>query len=59
MFYDAPGPLGAPLRVTAYSGRLEEDPYNRELVFMAAEDRSSLDKDARRFATTAAAPWRS
>jgi signal transduction histidine kinase len=55
VFYDSPGPLGAPLRVTAYSGRLEEDPHNRELVFMAAEDRSAVDKDARRFAATAAA----
>jgi signal transduction histidine kinase len=55
VFYDASGPLNAPLRVTAYSGRLEEDPHNRELVFMAAEDRSPIDKDARRFAATAAA----
>ncbi|MDB5453426.1 MAG: sensor histidine kinase, partial [Caulobacteraceae bacterium] len=54
VFYDATGPLGKPLRVTAYSGRLQEDPQNRELVFMAAEDRSPLDKDARRFAATAA-----
>jgi signal transduction histidine kinase len=54
VFYDSPGPLGQSLRVTAYLGRLEEDPEHRTLVFMAAEDRSPLDRDARHFAYTAA-----
>lgn len=54
VFYDVPGPHEALLRVTAYSARLEEDPVDRHLVFMAAEDRSPVDEDARRFAATAA-----
>jgi len=54
VFYDTQGPLNKPLRVTAYLGKLEEDAQRRTLVFMAAEDRSPLDSDARRFAYTAA-----
>ncbi|CAN5338296.1 sensor histidine kinase [soil metagenome] len=54
VFYDIEGPKDQPLRVTAFPARLDEDKAGRLLVFMAAEDRSPVDKDARRFAATAA-----
>ncbi|MEO8926797.1 MAG: sensor histidine kinase [Caulobacteraceae bacterium] len=53
LFYDSLGPLGQPLRVAALQGRLPE--LAAPLVFMAAEDRSPVDRDVRTFATTIAA----
>ena len=46
--YNAPGPAGQPLRLAAMQARLpgREAP----VVFLAAEDRSPLERDARRFA---------
>ncbi|MHB8529745.1 MAG: ATP-binding protein [Caulobacteraceae bacterium] len=52
VFYDSQGPLKRTLRVAAMQGRLPE--IAAPLIFMAAEDRSSLDKDVRGFATTTA-----
>lgn len=46
VFYDADGPAGQRLRVAAQYGRLGD----RELVFLAGEDRSPIDADARIFA---------
>jgi signal transduction histidine kinase len=47
VYYDATGPVGEPLRAVAMlthlSGRAEP------VIFMAAEDRTPLDQDARRF----------
>jgi signal transduction histidine kinase len=48
--YDAAGPLGQRLRVAALQGRLPDAP--QPVIFMAAEDRAPLDKDAARFDTT-------
>jgi signal transduction histidine kinase len=51
--YDIRGPLEEPLRATAVSARLSGFPL--PVVFMAAEDRTPIDEDARRFAATTAA----
>ncbi|MGI9170259.1 MAG: sensor histidine kinase [Caulobacteraceae bacterium] len=53
LFYDGVGPLGQPLRVAAMQGRLPD--LARPAVFMAAQDRSPIDRDIRTFATTIAA----
>jgi len=53
LFYDSAGPLGQPLRVAALQGRLPD--LAAPLVFMAAEDRSPVNRDVRKFATTIAA----
>ncbi len=50
VYYDAPGPLGHRLRVAALQGRLPDAP--RPVIFMAAEERAPLDKDAATFDTT-------
>jgi signal transduction histidine kinase len=50
VYYDAAGPLGQRLRVAALQGRLPDTP--QPVIFMAAEDRGPLDKDAARFDTT-------
>jgi signal transduction histidine kinase len=52
LFYDGAGPLGQPLRIAALQGRLPE--WTTPVVFMAAEDRSPVDRDVRAFATTIA-----
>jgi signal transduction histidine kinase len=51
-FYDAPGPLEQPLRVDALEARVEN--YAQPVVFMAAEDRTPVDRDVRTFITTIA-----
>ncbi len=48
--YDSAGPLRQPLRVAAMQGRLPE--IAEPIVFMAAEDRSPVDREARSFSTT-------
>lgn len=48
LFYDASGPLKEPLRAVALSARLPGRPA--PVVFMAAEDRRPVDRDARSFA---------
>ena len=50
LYYDSQGPLAAPVRVAARTVRLLGRP--QPVVIMAAEDRSPLDRDARRFAVT-------
>lgn len=52
LFYDSAGPMGQPLRVAALQGRLPE--IRTPVVFMAALDRSPVDRDARNFATAIA-----
>lgn len=52
VFYDAIGPLKKPLRVAAFQGRLAE--FAAPVVFMAAEDRSPVDRDIRAFDTAIA-----
>jgi signal transduction histidine kinase len=52
LFYDAPGPLDQPLRVDALQARVEGFP--QPVVFMAAEDRTPVDRDVRTFVTTIA-----
>ncbi|MDP8916831.1 MAG: sensor histidine kinase [Pseudomonadota bacterium] len=53
VFYDTRGPAGEPLRAAATAAKL---PGRSELViFMAGEDRSPLDADARLFGLTTAA----
>jgi signal transduction histidine kinase len=51
VYYDSPGPDMQPLRVAARAVTLPG--YPRPVVFLTADDRSSLDHDARRFAETA------
>lgn len=53
VFYDGAGPLGQPLRVAALQGRLPD--LTAPVVFMAAEDRSPINRDVRKFATAIAA----
>ena len=50
VFYDTNGPLNQRLRVAAMQGRLPE--MSQPIVFMAAEDRSPVDREARGFDTT-------
>jgi signal transduction histidine kinase len=52
IFYNAPGPLRQTLRVAAMQGRLPG--LATPVVFMAAEDRSPIDRDVGTFATTIA-----
>ena len=52
LFYDSAGPMGQPLRVAALQGRLPD--MAAPLVFMAAADRSPVNRDVRAFATTIA-----
>jgi signal transduction histidine kinase len=53
VFYDSPGPLDQPLRVDAMEVRMAD--YPTAVVFMAAQDRSSVNRDIRTFITTLAA----
>ncbi len=50
IYYDSVGPLKQPLRIAALQGRLPE--ISTPIVFMAAEDRSPVDREARTFDTT-------
>jgi len=52
LFYDGVGPVKEPLRAAAMLARLPG--HEAPLVFMAAEDRSPVDRDAQRFAATTA-----
>ncbi len=52
VFYDLPGPLEQPLRVDALQARVEG--YAQPVVFMAAEDRTPVNRDVRTFVTTIA-----
>lgn len=52
VYYNEPGPLNARLRAVARTVRLLG--RDQPVVVMAAEDRSPLDRDARRFAVTTA-----
>jgi signal transduction histidine kinase len=52
IFYDSVGPLDQPLRVGAAEARVEG--YPAPVVFMAAEDRTPVDRDVRTFVTTIA-----
>ena len=52
VFYDAAGPLKQPLRVAAMQGRLPDLPV--PIVFMAARDRTPVNRDVRNFDTTIA-----
>ena len=52
VYYDAVGPVGEPLRAVAMLARLRG--RAAPVIFMAAEDRSPLDEDARRFAVETA-----
>ncbi len=52
LFYDSPGPMKQPLRVAALQGRLPE--IAMPVVFMAAEDRTPVNRDVRTFTTTIA-----
>ena len=47
LYYDAVGPVGEPLRAVAMLARLSG--RATPVIFMAAEDRSPLEEDARRF----------
>ena len=51
VFYDSVGPNKEPIRVSARAVMLPG--YPRPVVFLTAEDRSSLDHDSRRFAEIA------
>lgn len=53
VFFDVGGPAGEPLRAAALLSRLPG--RAAPVLFIAAEDRSPLDADARRFALTTAA----
>ena len=50
VYYDSVGPMNEPIRISARTVQLQA--YPRPVVFLAAEDRRSLDQDARRFAET-------
>jgi signal transduction histidine kinase len=50
VFYESVGPKHEPLRVAAMQARLPG--VKSPLIFMAAEDRSPIDRDVRAFATT-------
>ncbi|MDB5431356.1 MAG: integral rane sensor signal transduction histidine kinase [Caulobacter sp.] len=52
LFYDIRGPLNEPLRAGAQLVRMPG--RTAPVVFMAADDRSSIEKNARRFALTTA-----
>jgi signal transduction histidine kinase len=52
LFYDAAGPLDQSLRVGAAEARIEG--YPAAVIFMAAEDRTPVDRDVRTFVTTLA-----
>jgi signal transduction histidine kinase len=52
LFYDIHGPLSEPLRVGAQLVRMPG--RKAPVVFIAADDRSSIEKNARRFALTTA-----
>ncbi len=53
IFYNSPGPQkGEPLRVAAMQALLPD--MKTPLIFMAAEDRSPIDRDIRNFAASAA-----
>jgi signal transduction histidine kinase len=52
IFYDSEGPLKQPLRVAATQADLQG--VSRPVIFMAAEDRSLIDRNVRRFDTTIA-----
>jgi signal transduction histidine kinase len=52
LVYDSEGPLKEPLRVAAMQGSLTGIAH--PVIFMAAEDRSVVDRDVRRFDTTIA-----
>jgi len=51
VYYDGFGPAGEPLRVAVIYSMIN----NRAYVFMAADDRSSMDKDVQNFALLTAA----
>jgi signal transduction histidine kinase len=51
-FYNAPGPVGQPLRVGATQVRMGD--YPTPVVFMSAEDRTPIERDVRNFVTTVA-----
>ena len=50
VYYDAPGPIHQRLRIGALTGRLPE--AAGPVIFMAAEDRTPIDRDAAAFDTT-------
>lgn len=50
VYYDSVGPQGEPIRVAARTVALQN--YAKPVVFLVAEDRSSLDHETRRFAET-------
>jgi signal transduction histidine kinase len=52
VYYDAVGPVGEPLRAAAMLAQLSGRP--QPVIFMAAEDRTPLDVDDRRFAVETA-----
>jgi signal transduction histidine kinase len=49
-FYDSVGPMDQPLRVEALQARIPD--YPAPVVFMAAKDRTPLNRDIRTFITT-------
>ncbi len=53
LYYDTVGPVKEPLRALAMMGVLQGRP--QPVIFMAAEDRTTLDADSRRFAVETAA----
>jgi signal transduction histidine kinase len=53
VFYDTMGPAEEPLRAAALTARLPG--RTAPVIFLAAEDRTPVDRDARRFAATTAA----
>ena len=53
LYYDTIGPVKEPLRAVAMLGVLQGRPA--PVIFMAAEDRTALDTDSRRFAVETAA----
>ncbi len=52
IYYDSVGPLGQPLRVAAMQGRLAD--IAAPVIYMAAEDRSPVNRAVRTFDTTIA-----
>lgn len=50
VYYDAPGPIRQKLRIAALQGRLPD--FAGPVIFMAAEDRTPIDRDAAAFDTT-------
>lgn len=52
LFYDAPGPVGQPLRVGALQVRMAD--FASPVVFMSAQDRTPINRDVRNFVTTVA-----